>query len=142
MASSAPPILRSVVEFARARRVDALSMLVLGGAVIGGGAYFLAQSGSQSSTAASLRGGMPSNACTEAPTSTPCQQLGSAVDAQHSDATVGTAMLIGGGVLVVGAVVGWVIWPKAAPPTTGLQRVTPVVTPRPGGASLGLEGTF
>jgi hypothetical protein len=125
-----------------ARNVTALSMLVLGGAVIGGGAYFLAQSGSQSSTAASLRGGMPSNACTEAPTSTPCQQLGSAVDAQHSDATVGTAMLIGGGVLVVGAVVGWVIWPKAAPPTTGLQRVTPVVTPRPGGASLGLEGTF
>ncbi|HEY5241651.1 MAG TPA: hypothetical protein VIJ22_09310, partial [Polyangiaceae bacterium] len=76
------------------------------------------------------------------PTSTPCQQLGSAVDAQHSDATAGSAMLIGGGVLVVGAVVAWVIWPKAPPPAMGLQRVTPVVTARPGGALLGLEGTF
>ncbi len=48
LASSAPPILWSVVEFARHRRVDALSMLVLGGIVLsllamlgGGGVQFL-----------------------------------------------------------------------------------------------------
>ena len=48
MASSAPPILWSVVEFARVRRVDALSILVVGGIVLsllaflgGGGVKFL-----------------------------------------------------------------------------------------------------
>ncbi len=48
IASSAPPILWSIVEFARHRRVDALSMIVLGGIVLsllaflgGGGARFL-----------------------------------------------------------------------------------------------------
>ncbi|MDB5682272.1 MAG: putative rane protein [Sphingomonas bacterium] len=48
LASSAPPILWSVVEFARHRRVDALSMLVLGGILLsllamlgGGGVKFL-----------------------------------------------------------------------------------------------------
>ena len=47
-ASSAPPILWSVVEFARRRRVDALSVLVVGGIALsllamvgGGGAKFL-----------------------------------------------------------------------------------------------------
>jgi intracellular septation protein A len=48
LASSAPPILWSVVEFARHRRIDALSMLVLGGILLsllamlgGGGVKFL-----------------------------------------------------------------------------------------------------
>jgi hypothetical protein len=48
LASSAPPILWSLVEFARHRRLDALSMLVLGGIALsllamlgGGGARFL-----------------------------------------------------------------------------------------------------
>jgi len=48
LASSVPPILWSLVEFARHRRIDALSMLVLGGIVLsllamlgGGGVKFL-----------------------------------------------------------------------------------------------------
>ena len=48
MASSAPPILWSIIEFARVRKVDALSMLVIGGIVLsllafagGGGVKFL-----------------------------------------------------------------------------------------------------
>jgi hypothetical protein len=129
--------------FLSARNVTALSMLVLGGAAIGGGAFFVGQSGSQSSTASSLRSSMPGYACTDTPTSSACQQLSSAVDAQHTDATIGAAMLVGGGVLVVGAVVAWVIWPKAAQPATpGGAFVTPVLLPRAGGASLGLEGAF
>src|SRR5580692_689609 len=50
-------------SFLSARNVTALSMLVVGGAAIGAGAYFLGQSGSQSSTASNLRSSMPSNAC-------------------------------------------------------------------------------
>jgi hypothetical protein len=127
-------------SFLSARNVTALSMLVLGGAAIGGGVYFLAQSGSQSGTASSLRGSMPDYACTDAPTSTACQQLSSAVDSQHRDATVGTVMVVGGGVLAAGAVVAWIVWPKQEPTTTGLRLVTPVL--RPGAASLELEGGF
>jgi len=48
MASSAPPILWSIIEFARVRKVDALSILVIGGIVLsllafagGGGVKFL-----------------------------------------------------------------------------------------------------
>jgi len=48
MASSAPPILWSIIEFIRHRRIDAVSMLVLGGIVLsllaflgGGGVKFL-----------------------------------------------------------------------------------------------------
>lgn len=48
MASSAPPLVWSIVEFARKRRVDALSLLVLTGIVLslvaffgGGGVFFL-----------------------------------------------------------------------------------------------------
>jgi hypothetical protein len=48
MASSAPPIIWSLIEFARHRRIDAVSMLVLGGIALsllaflgGGGARFL-----------------------------------------------------------------------------------------------------
>jgi hypothetical protein len=48
MASSAPPILWSIIEFARVRKVDALSILVVGGIVLsllafagGGGVKFL-----------------------------------------------------------------------------------------------------
>lgn len=127
-------------SFLSARNVTALSMLVLGGVAIGGGAYFFGQSGSQSSTASSLRGSMPDYACTDAPTSTACEQLGSAVDSQHRDATLGTVMVVGGGVLVAGAVVAWIAWPRPAEPTTGLQLVTPVL--RPGAASIELEGAF
>jgi hypothetical protein len=129
-------------SFFSARNVTALSMLVLGGVAIVGGGYSLGQSGSQSSTASNLRSSMPDYACTDTPTSAPCQQLSSAVDAQHSDATVGTALVVGGGALVVGAVVAWLVWPRAAEPKAGLQLVTPVLTPRAGGASMGLEGAF
>jgi hypothetical protein len=127
-------------SFFSRRNVTSLSLLVLGAVAIGGGAYFLGQSGSQSSTASGLRASMPSSGCTDAPTSATCQQLSSAVDAQHSDGTVGAVMLVGGGVLVVGAVVAWVLWPKAAGPKAG--RIAPVLAPRVGGGSLGLEGAF
>lgn len=114
-------------SFFSARNVSALSMLVLGGAAVGAGAYFLGQAGSRSGAASSLRGSMPSYACTDAPTSTPCQQLSSAVDAQHTDAGVGTAMLVGGGVLLVGALVVWAAWPRAAESKAGLQLVAPAL---------------
>jgi hypothetical protein len=137
--SSGQPPSSSVLS---ARNVTSLSMLVLGGVAIGVGATFEGQSGSHSSTAAGLRGSMPSYACTDAPTSAACQQLSSAVDTQHSDAVVGTAMLIGGAVLVAGAAVTWLAWPHAAEPRSGLEVRYPTLQPQAGGASVGLAGTF
>jgi hypothetical protein len=124
-----------------ARAATALSMLVLGGVGIAGGAVLFGQSGSQSSTAAGLRSSMPSYACTDAPSSAPCQQLGSAVDAQHRDATLGAVLVAGGGALLVGGVVAWFLWPRSEathePSTTGRLTISPFVAGRTEGVSLG-----
>jgi hypothetical protein len=129
-------------SFFSAPNVTSLSMLVLGGAALGVGAFFASQSGSRSSTAGGLRSSMPSYACTDSPTSAPCQQLSSAVDAQHSDAIAGTAMLIGGAVLVAGAVASWLAWPRDAQPKSGLRLGYPMLEPQAGGARVGLTGAF
>lgn len=116
------------------KKVVTLSMLVLGAAGIGTGSFLLVQSGKQSSSAASLRTGIPSNACTNDPSSSTCQQLSSAVDAQHRDAAIGATALVAGGALVVGAVVTWLMWPHADSAAASL----PVRWIAPGG----LAGTF
>jgi hypothetical protein len=112
-----------------ARNVVGLSLLVLGGAAIGTGVVLLTQSGSQSSTAAGLRSGMTSYACTDNPSSSTCQQLSDAVDAQHRDSNLGTVALVGGSVLAVAAVVTWLVWPRSEEPasstTTGLRWLGP-----------------
>jgi hypothetical protein len=121
------------------RNVTVAMLGVLGAAAVGGGAYFLSQSGSQSSTASGLRSGLPSDACTLNPSSPTCVQLKNAVDTQHSDTTIGVAMLVGGGVLLVGAAVAWFAWPAPGDEKTGL-RVVPGLGP--GRASLGVAGSF
>jgi hypothetical protein len=127
-------------SFFSARNVTALSLLVVGGGMVGGGVYLLGQSGSKATTASGLRSSMPSYACTDAPTSPACQQLSSAVDAQHGDATAGLAMIVGGSALVVGAAAVWALWPRSEAPKTGVQFLAPVA--QTGGASLQLGGAF
>lgn len=114
------------------KKIVTLSMLVLGAAGIGVGTFLLVQSGDQSSSAASLRAGIPSYACTDNPSSSTCQQLSSAVDAQHRDAAIGTTALVAGGALVVGAVVTWLLWPRAETAAASLRWIGPG----------GIAGTF
>ena len=121
------------------RNVTVAMLGVLGAAAVGGGAYFLSQSGSQSSTASSLRSGLPSDACTLDPSSSTCVQLKNAIDTQHSDTSIGITMLAGGGVLLVGAAVSWFAWPTPSDDKTGV-RVAPELSP--GHASLGVSGSF
>lgn len=65
MASSLPPLLWSLAEFARRRRIDALSMLVLAGialsllAMLGGGSVRLLQLGSATRHVIDSRAGRP-----------------------------------------------------------------------------------
>jgi hypothetical protein len=122
------------------RNVTVVMLGVLGAAAVGGGVYFLSQSGSQSSTASGLRSGLPSDACTLNPSSSTCVQLKNAVDTQHSDSTIGASMLVGGGVLLVGAVVAWLAWPSSDEPAKTGVRVQPGLSP--GLATLGMSGSF
>ncbi|HEY1692950.1 MAG TPA: hypothetical protein VGG39_12355 [Polyangiaceae bacterium] len=114
------------------KKVVTLSMLVLGAAGIGAGAVLLVQAGKQSSSAAGLRTGISSNACTDDPSSPTCQQLGSAVDAQHRDAAIGATALVAGGLLAAGAVVTWLVWPRSETAAASVRWIGPG----------GIAGTF
>jgi hypothetical protein len=82
---------------------------------------------------------MPSNGCTADPTTATCRRLSDAVDAQHLDSTLGAAMAVGAGLLVVGAGVTWLAWP-APRERTGVSWVGPGLAP--GRASLDVGGAF
>jgi hypothetical protein len=123
------------------RNVTVAALGVLGVAGLVGGGYFLAQSGSQSSTASGLRAGIPSYQCMLTPSSSTCQQLSSAVSTEHGDTTAGAALLIGGGVLLASAIVTWLVWPKPAEsPTTGVRWIAPAVGAS--AAALAVGGAF
>jgi len=118
-ASSAPVAVASVPETKPSggsstlgRTVTTIVLgVVAGGALAGGVAFGLASQG-DADTAASLRGGMPSNACTGGATTTACVNLSNAVDAESRDGTLSVVMDVGAGVLAAGAVVAWLLWPK------------------------------
>jgi len=107
--SEAPP----AEPLASARHVTAGAMALgaLGVAAVGG--VFLLQSNRDKDNAATLREGLASNACTHAATAT-CQALAGAVDSQHRELNVATALFAGAGGLVAGAFVAWFVWPKAS----------------------------
>jgi hypothetical protein len=123
------------------RNVTAGALVVVGLAAVAGGAYFLAQSGSQSNTASGLRTGLASDQCTLTPGSSTCTQLKSAVDAQHTDSALGVTLLAGGGALFAGGIVAWLVWPKAGDAEhTGVRWIAPGVGTA--GATIAVGGAF
>jgi hypothetical protein len=134
----------SHAPFQTARYVTSIAILVAGAAGIGIGAYFVAQAGSESGTANNIRSGLPNDACSSPTPPSSCSQLKNAVSSQQSDSTTGTVLLVAGGVLVAGAVVTWLVWPKPADAQgqekTGIRWVAPSIVP--GGATLGVSGSF
>jgi hypothetical protein len=122
-----------------ARNVTAAALAVLGAGALVGGGYFMAQSSRESNTASGLRGGIPPDYCTLSPSDSTCVQLQNAVDAQHRDTTLGVSMLVGGGVVLVGAAVLWFAWPTAGGEKAHV-RLIPEVSP--GRAVLGASGFF
>jgi hypothetical protein len=108
-------------------------------AAAGTGAALLLRSNQDESSAAALRSGLASNACTHAAQSTTCQSLANKVSAQHHEMTVASVMFVGAAGLAAGAVLAWFLWPpvhSSPAPTTGS------VAPVPGGAVLQVAGTF
>jgi len=116
--------------------------VVLGVLGVGGLATGIAMgvsSQGDASTAQTIRSGIPSNACVGAGGSTTaCQNLASAVDAQNRDATISVAMYVAGGVFAAAAVVAWFAWPKPKSDASEKPALSIVVGP----AFAGVRGSF
>ncbi len=114
--------------------------VVLGVIAVGGFASAIAMgfaSQGDADSAQTIRSTMPANACATNPTTTPCQNLSSAVDAQNRDAAISVAMWVTAGVFAAGAAIAWLAWPK---PHTELDH--PALSVVVGPAFAGLRGTF
>jgi len=120
-----------------ARTVTTVVFGVLAAGGLAGGMAMAFASQGDASTAATLRQGMPSNACVGTGGMTPsCQSLSSAVDAENRDGAISIAMYVTGGVLVAAALVTWFAWPK--PKTEAGVTARLIVGPGFGG----IGGTF
>jgi hypothetical protein len=116
-----------------ARHVTAAALMLGALGASGAGVYFLAQAGSESRSASSQRGSSPANACAGSGSSF-CGTLAQTVDQQHTDINVATSVFLGAGVLALGSVAAWWLWPRPtrSPAAAG-------IAPVPGGAVLFLE---
>ena len=68
-----------------------------------------------------------------------CNTLGDKVDAHTRDINAATGFFVGAGVLAAGAVATWVLWPTPQPST---PQASAWLAPTPGGATMGVSGTF
>jgi hypothetical protein len=121
-------------------------VLFIGGlAAAGVGTYFLLKSIDDGHRADGIRGAPPisgsRNACqSTAPASqSACTSLNGAVQSQHDDQKIAMGLYIGGGALVLGAVITWLAWPRAG---SAEPQPTAAIVPIPGGAAASFSGTF
>jgi hypothetical protein len=121
-----------------AHHVVAASMGLGAVVAVGVGAYFLLQSNKNGDDAARLRNDLAPNACSHG-TSPTCQSLSDNVHAQHDDSTLATTLFIGGGVLAVGAVAAWLLWPAHS---SGRAQTAAWIAPTQGGAALMVTSSF
>jgi hypothetical protein len=119
-----------------------ITVIAIGGAAVLAGAMGLGfgiASSNDASTATKLRQQNPNCAGS---TTAGCQQLQSTTQAQHDEHVTSEVMWIAGGVLAVGAVATWFLWPKpsqGASASAGV-RIVPVVSA--GGSGLVAVGRF
>lgn len=94
-------------------RVIAVAVEGIAAAVsIAVGAYFALRSQAEYDRAAEYRRTFGPNWCFQS-TSDPCGAWNDAVNAQSRDATISNILYVAGGALAAGAVVTWLVWPKA-----------------------------
>jgi hypothetical protein len=121
-----------------ARHVTAGALALGAVAAAGTGLVLTVLSNQDKSDAASLRANLSSDACTHASSPT-CQSLSDKVTSQHQDMNIAASLFAGAGVLAVGAVVTWLVWPEPGPPR---PPVTGSIAPVEGGAVLHVMGGF
>jgi hypothetical protein len=117
-----------------------ITVITIGGVAVLAGAMGLGfgiASSNDASTAATLRQQNPNCAGFTTPG---CQQLQSATSAQHDEHVASEVAWIASGVLAVGAVATWFLWPKPAQSASTGVRVVPVVSA--GGSGLVAVGRF
>jgi hypothetical protein len=127
-----------------AHHVTSAALLVGGLAAAGVGVYFILKSNDDRTRADGIRNAQPisgSRTACAAGAASPaaCGSLNDAVKSQHDEQTIATGLFIGGGALVVGALVSWLAWPRRGggePPAAG------AIVPIPGGAAATFSGTF
>jgi hypothetical protein len=119
-----------------------ITVVALGGAAvvgIGAGILLGTEAHSHSTDADTLRATIGSQGC--ANSSNPsCAQLASDVSSANSDSTASKVLYVAGGVLAVGAIATWFLWPKAASGSGASAMVVPIVG-RDGGG-MGVVGRF
>ena len=108
-------------------------------AAAGVGIGFGVSASNADSNAASLRAGNGSDSCTSTTSSTRCANLQNANSTAQSNAPVATELLVGGGVLAVGAVVVWLLSPSH-PSRSGMVQFMPALDRT--GAGFRLVGAF
>jgi hypothetical protein len=136
-ATSTPPG-ADTTPVSTARLVTTASLGAAAVLSLGAGAYFGFQSQSDASNASQYRSSYPSNYCVN-PTGSAvqtCSAWNDAVKAQNRDATLSNVFYVTGGVLAVGAIATWFLWPREA---TGASSawVVPSVGPAGGGVVAG-----
>jgi hypothetical protein len=125
------------------RNVTVIALGVGAVAALGVGVGFFMGASSQDDKVTQLKATNPNCAGS---TSSGCADLASAADARSSDRNVGTAFVIGGSALAIGAIAAFVFWPKASATTSATQTsgVTTAFVPviAPGSAGLRWVGHF
>jgi hypothetical protein len=133
---AAPPAPSSHSTFWDARGITVVSIGGLGVVSASLGLAFGIVSNNDSSTAGTLRQQNPACLGSSSPG---CQQLASTTQSQHSAYVTSEGFWIGAGVLAVGAVATWFLWPKSSSSGAAIQVVP---TAAPGGAGAIAVGSF
>jgi hypothetical protein len=108
------------------------------GAIAGAGLgwYFGSASNSDSDRATELRSQLQnSGGCPPGATSSGCIDLQDTVDSQHREATLSKVFWITGGVLAIGALATWFMWPSQKSARAGSLHVLPWMAAGVGGAA-------
>jgi hypothetical protein len=133
-----PPPAPSHSTFWDARGITVVSLGSLAVVSAGIALAFGISSNNDASTANSLR--LQNPACLGS-SSPGCQQLASTTQSQHSAYTTSEGFWIGAGVLAVGAVATYFLWPRSSSSGTG-AAIQVVPNAAPGGAGALVVGSF
>jgi hypothetical protein len=133
---TAAPSVETPPPSSSARWITAGAVGAVGVAGLVAGGVFLANAAGQNDTIASASA--QAGSCSQPPNTPQCTKLHDALTTKDNDSNIGTGLVIGGGVLVAGAVVTALVWPKSHDPAR--PSVAPVALPH--GAAMLWTGSF
>jgi hypothetical protein len=139
-APAPPPVDSGTTEPAPSSGTNSTKLVVAGSLAglavvsVGVGVVFGVQSIGKSNDASTLNGQRGSTPCPAAGASL-CQNLSNDYSAQKTDSTVAGVLYVTGGVLAVGAIATWLLWPTST--ASGGAWIVPSVSPEWAGVTAG-----